>query len=494
MPRTATGMTPDFIMNPHAIPSRMTIGQLLENLLGKAAANIGTIGNGTAFMNQGSPHEEIGVQLERLGFEKYGNEILYNGMTGEQIPSAIFIAPVFAMRLKHMTEDKWNVRGQGRREQRTHQPTGGRGAQGGLRIGEMERDAISAHGISAFTRESFMKRSDGTTFIVCEGCGTIPIYNERQNLYICPLCDGPLQYAGESSKNIELIPPVKRAKARFSRIEAPYAMMLLGQELESYMNISMRYLTQKSLRTLKTNTPITGPVDRTMANTPLPVRPPPLPQATAPTLPSEQETLLGSVVTAITGEQQQSQPQQQQQQSQPQQKDESPLENMGTMPQIPDTLKNVKSLEQFVAEQQEVALEMPQQLIEATTPQGLPQGLPQGSQQQGSPQGLPQGSQQIRFTEPQQQGPPPVQGERPAPPPPAQVVASPTSVAPVIMVDTTPSAMTAEGITQQQPQPQQQRIIRIKRPNPIGGSEGDEDKQEQIHTNYSQNVSFVKLS
>lgn len=89
---------------------------------------------------------------------------------------------VYGMRLKHMTEDKWNARGEGRREQRTHQPTGGRGNEGGLKIGEMERDAICAHGITSFIQESMMKRSDGTSFIVCNGCGTIPIYNERQNL------------------------------------------------------------------------------------------------------------------------------------------------------------------------------------------------------------------------------------------------------------------------------------------------------------------------
>jgi hypothetical protein len=463
----------------------MTIGQLLENLLGKAAANLGTIGNGTAFMNQGSPHEDIGVQLVRLGFEKYGNEILYNGMTGEQIPSAIFIAPVFAMRLKHMTEDKWNARAEGRREQRTHQPTGGRGAQGGLRIGEMERDAISGHGVSAFTRESFMKRSDGTSFIVCEGCGTIPIYNERQNLYVCPLCDGPVQYAGESSKNIELIPPIKRAKARFSRIEVPYAMVLLGQELESYMNISMRYLTQKSLRTLDNGeqTSAAESVDLTLVNTPLPLRPPPPPQATAAVLPPE-GSVLESVVATVTGQETtktaataaaQQQPQQQAQ--------ESPLENMSALPQIPETLKNVKSLEQFVAEQ-EVALEVPPQL----------QG--QGQQQGQSQQTVQPSGQTITLTEqvaaaPIGTAPAPVQGEIPAPPPPAQVLSSPTAVAPVIMVDTTPTAMTAEGLAATVTP--QQRVVRIKRPKPVGGGEegGEEDNTPR---SYSQPVSFVKLS
>ena len=91
------------------------------------------------------------------------------------IEADIFIGQVYGMRLKHMTEDKWNARGQGRKEQRTHQPTGGRGNQGGLKIGELERDSIIGHGISAFTQESFMLRSDGTSFWVCNSCGTIPI-------------------------------------------------------------------------------------------------------------------------------------------------------------------------------------------------------------------------------------------------------------------------------------------------------------------------------
>jgi len=476
MPRTATGMTPDFIMNPHAIPSRMTIGQLLENLMGKAAANIGSIGNGTAFMNQGSPHEDIGAQLERLGFEKYGNEILYNGMTGEQIPSAIFIAPVFAMRLKHMTEDKWNARGEGRREQRTHQPTGGRGNQGGLRIGEMERDAITAHGISAFTRESYMKRSDGTNFIICEGCGTIPIYNERQGLYICPLCDGPVQFAGENTKNLELIPPVKRAKAQFSRIEVPYAMVLLGQEMESYMNISMRYLTQKGLRHLKNivgdDDAETSAPDLTLINTPLPVRPL-LPQPTAaaeyapPEVPKPVET------TGVPGETQQT--------VQPLTTIQvNPLAaeamDMSAFPTIPEELKNIKPLSTVVGEQQDVALEMPQQLA-ATAPT-----VPQPTLTE----------QLIQATI--GTAPPPVQGQPPAPPPPAQLLTSPTSVAPVIMVDTTSTAMAAEGLQgQQQQQPQ---VVRIKRPQqPQGQQGGGQDEGEEGNTarNYSQNVSFIKL-
>jgi DNA-directed RNA polymerase II subunit RPB2 len=251
MPRTIDGLVPDMIMNPHAIPSRMTIAQLIETLFGKTASNYGAIANGTAFTNDGDPAQSIGDVLEKyFGMERHGNEILYDGTTGVQIPSAIFIGQCYTMRLKHMTEDKWNARGQGRREQRTHQPTGGRGNEGGLRIGEMERDAIVGHGISMFVRESIMKRGDGETFLLCNGCGTIPIYNESEQFYACPLCDGPFQYSGKTVNTLELIPHNKRSLATFSKVEMPYVVKLLEQELSTYMNISMRFVTEKYLKRL----------------------------------------------------------------------------------------------------------------------------------------------------------------------------------------------------------------------------------------------------
>jgi DNA-directed RNA polymerase II subunit RPB2 len=251
MPRTIDGLVPDMIMNPHAIPSRMTIAQLIETLFGKTASQYGAIANGTAFMNDGDPTQTIGEVLEKeFGMERYGNEILYDGTTGVQIPSSIFIGQCYTMRLKHMTEDKWNARGQGRREQRTHQPTGGRGNEGGLRIGEMERDAIVGHGVSMFVRESLMKRGDGETFTVCNGCGTLPIFNDAEQFYVCPLCDGPVEYSGKTANTLELIPPNKRSLATFSKIEMPYVVKLLEQEMSTYMNIGMRFLTEKYLKRL----------------------------------------------------------------------------------------------------------------------------------------------------------------------------------------------------------------------------------------------------
>lgn len=251
MPRTRDGLIPDMIMNPHAIPSRMTIAQLLETIFGKTAALVGGISNGTSFMNDGSPVDYAGKILEDYGFEKYGNEILYDGTTGCQIPTFVFIGNCYTMRLKHMTQDKWNARGAGRREKRTHQPTGGRGNEGGLRIGEMERDAIAAHGTESFLRESFMKRSDETEFTICNGCGTVPITNPKLQLAICPLCDGPVRFAGESADDLTLIPPNKRSMATFSKVSMPYATYLLTEELTTYMNMGMRILTAKNLDRLK---------------------------------------------------------------------------------------------------------------------------------------------------------------------------------------------------------------------------------------------------
>ena len=249
MPRTSEGIPVDMIMNPHAIPSRMTVAQMIEALVGKAAPGLGTVGNGTLFMNDGNPVEAIGgVLRDVLGMEPFGEELMYDGMSGQLIPTQMFIGNVYTMRLKHMPEDKWNARGEGKREQRTHQPTGGRGAQGGLRIGEMERDAILGHGISGFLQESIMKRADGYSTIICNGCGTIPIYNERQGLTICPSCDGPVKYIGATASNLEILPPLKRSVATFSKINIPYAFKLLDQEMNGFLNMGMRVLTDSDVR------------------------------------------------------------------------------------------------------------------------------------------------------------------------------------------------------------------------------------------------------
>jgi ribA/ribD-fused uncharacterized protein len=248
MPRTADGLVPDVVVNPHCIPSRMTIAQLLEQVFGKYGAIIGAKMNATTFMNNEDSYNAIAEALESMGLQRNGEEILYSGMTGKMFSTSVFMGPLYFMRLKHLTQDKVNSRGLGRKEIRTHQPTGGRGNEGGMRVGEMERDSLLAHGGAAFLRESMMKRSDGTSFYICNGCGTIPIYNEAHSMFVCPMCDGPLTFQGETADTMSLVLPVRKSRATFSRVEMPYAMKLLDQELTTFMNAGLRFVTEKTAR------------------------------------------------------------------------------------------------------------------------------------------------------------------------------------------------------------------------------------------------------
>jgi len=219
MPYTKDGIVPDIIINPHAFPSRMTIGHMVECIFAKLCCMEGTLGDGSVFL----PFDLKNVcdNLETRGFEKYGNELLYNGFTGQQIPTDIFIGPTFYLRLKHMVADKVHSRGVGfnnPHDQLTRQPTAGRSNQGGLRIGEMERDSLLSHGVAQFIKESMMERSDKYQWIVCKRCGVLVEYSKPTRYVACRSC-------GHNDISI---------------IETPYSMMLLTQELES-MGIQMRF-------------------------------------------------------------------------------------------------------------------------------------------------------------------------------------------------------------------------------------------------------------
>lgn len=220
MPFTKDGIVPDIIMNPHAVPSRMTIAQLMECLLGKACTSLGTYGDATPFTDL--TVEDIASLLEKQGIERYGNEILYNPQTGQQMNTLIFIGPTFYQRLKHMTVDKTHSRSSnGPVVLLTRQPAEGRARNGGLRLGEMELDACLAHGISSFLKERFMECSDNYRVFVCKRCGMLANVNPDKNRYECKYC-----------KNSTM----------FSEIRSPYTCKLMLQELQT-MALGMRFIT-----------------------------------------------------------------------------------------------------------------------------------------------------------------------------------------------------------------------------------------------------------
>ena len=251
MPRTAEGIVPDVMVNPGGLISRMTVAQLVEMVAGRMGAEVAAKINATTFCNGGEFIKQLGDVLEGVGVHRSGDNVLYSGITGQQIRTDIFMCPLYFMRLKHLTDDKVNARGEGKVETRTHQPTGGRGNEGGLRIGEMERDSLCAHGVAAFLQESMMKRGDATTFWICNGCGRIPIYNEAESLFVCPTCDGPLTYTGVTAETLTMQMPVKQSRATFSKIAMPYSMKLLDQELTSISNTGFRFVSESSISKLR---------------------------------------------------------------------------------------------------------------------------------------------------------------------------------------------------------------------------------------------------
>jgi DNA-directed RNA polymerase II subunit RPB2 len=213
MPYTKDGIVPDIIVNPHAFPSRMTIGHLIESVLSKLCCYSGEYIDGTVFENHDikSYFNTLG---EHFGHHRYGDEIMYNGFTGEQINTEIFFGPTFYYRLKHMVKDKINYRDKGPRELMTKQPTQGRANGGGLRIGEMETNAILGHGISSFIKESMMERSDKDSLRIHRTTGDDYQYHEDANI------------TDEPSTTLQI----------------PYSMKLLRQEVQS-MGVNMKFIT-----------------------------------------------------------------------------------------------------------------------------------------------------------------------------------------------------------------------------------------------------------
>jgi DNA-directed RNA polymerase II subunit RPB2 len=231
MPQTASGVIPDIIINPHCIPSRMTIAQLMETLLGKVCCESGALGDGTPF-NSTTVEGLASLLRDELGMEPYGNEILYNGFSGRQMETNIFVGPCFYQRLRHCSADKLHSRASGPLVMLTRQPAEGRAREGGLRFGEMERDCVIAHGMAEFTKERLMECSDAFRCHSCDDCGLLAISNPVEGIWACRGC-------GNTTK--------------FSQIEIPYAYKLLLQELES-MCISSRVITKSKLTHMNTIT------------------------------------------------------------------------------------------------------------------------------------------------------------------------------------------------------------------------------------------------
>jgi DNA-directed RNA polymerase subunit B len=210
MPFSTSGVVPDIVMNPHAYPSRMTVGQFIEAIAGKAAALRGEIVDGTPFANEDPKAlEEI---LTDLGFQSGGREIMYDGMSGKMFEAEIFVGVAFYQKLHHMVVDKIHARARGQVQMLTRQPTEGRARGGGLRFGEMERDCLVGHGAAMLLKDRLLEESDAYTIYICERCGRQGFYDIRQRKYVCPTCEG---------------------KGDIEPVTVSYAFKLLLQEMQS---------------------------------------------------------------------------------------------------------------------------------------------------------------------------------------------------------------------------------------------------------------------
>jgi DNA-directed RNA polymerase II subunit RPB2 len=240
MPFTKDGIAPDIIINPHAIPSRMTLGQFIECIQGKICCKMGFFADATPFTNIES--EDVSDILEqKCGFMRHGDEILYGGILGNQMESKLFIGPTYYQRIKQMVKDKINVRNTGKYTLKNRQPPSGRAVGGGLRIGEMERDAILAHGTTAFLKESLIDRSDSYDYHISDMSGMVAVGNNTTNRFICPSNDGPLKFTDDEYMEDVRLDMNNTEQAKIVPIRVPYSTKLLTQECES-MGICLRMI------------------------------------------------------------------------------------------------------------------------------------------------------------------------------------------------------------------------------------------------------------
>ncbi len=223
LPYTAEGISPDVLINPHAFPSRMTVGMMMESICGKAGALRGKQFDGSAFV--GEKIDEVKPVMDAAGFKYSGKEIMYDGRTGQSFPVEVFIGVVYYQKLHHMVADKIHARARGQVQMLTKQPTEGRARGGGLRFGEMERDCLIAYGASMILKDRLLDESDKSDIFVCERCGLVAYHDVKQRKYVCRVCGD---------------------KAKVSSISVAYAFKLLLQEMQS-LNIAPRLLIEEKV-------------------------------------------------------------------------------------------------------------------------------------------------------------------------------------------------------------------------------------------------------
>jgi len=223
LPYTADGISPDVLINPHAFPSRMTVGMMMESITGKAAAIRGKKVDASAFV--GEKMEDVKDVMEDAGFKYSGKEIMYDGRTGKQFPVEVFLGVVYYQKLHHMVADKIHARARGQVQMLTKQPTEGRARGGGLRFGEMERDCLIAYGASMILKDRLLDESDKSDIFVCERCGVVAYHDVKQRRYWCRICGD---------------------KGKVSSVSVAYAFKLLLQEMSS-LNIAPRLLIKEKV-------------------------------------------------------------------------------------------------------------------------------------------------------------------------------------------------------------------------------------------------------
>jgi len=221
LPYTSDGVVPDILINPHAFPSRMTVGMFMESVTGKAAAIRGKQVNASAFV--GEKIDDVKKVLENAGFKYSGKENMYDGRTGRIFPAEVFVGVVYYQKLHHMVADKIHARARGQVQMLTKQPTEGRARGGGLRFGEMERDCLIAYGASMILKDRLLDESDKTDIYVCERCGLVAYHDMKQRKFVCRVCGD---------------------KAKVASVSVAYAFKLLLQEMMS-LDIAPRLLIKE---------------------------------------------------------------------------------------------------------------------------------------------------------------------------------------------------------------------------------------------------------